>query len=30
MFAIAFAQLDPDGWWNVMEVNIRGVYNAVQ
>ena len=29
-FAIAFAQQDPDGWWHVMEVNIRGVYNAVQ
>lgn len=24
-----FAQQDPDGWWHVMEVNIRGVYNAV-
>lgn len=24
-----FAQRDPDGWWNVIEVNLRGVYNAV-
>ncbi|THH21081.1 hypothetical protein EW146_g417 [Bondarzewia mesenterica] len=24
-----FAQHDPDGWWNTLEVNVRGVYNAV-
>ncbi|KAI0299364.1 NAD-P-binding protein [Multifurca ochricompacta] len=24
-----FASLDPEGWWNTVEVNLRGVYNFV-
>lgn len=28
--ATAFAEKDPFGWWEVQEVNIRGVYNFVQ
>ncbi|KAI0045923.1 NAD-P-binding protein [Auriscalpium vulgare] len=26
---IPFAQNDPVGWWNIQEVNVRGVYNFV-
>ena len=26
----AFASKDPNGWWDVLEVNIRGPYNFVQ
>ena len=26
----AFASNDPNGWWDVLEVNIRGPYNFVQ
>ncbi|KAI0265621.1 NAD-P-binding protein [Gloeopeniophorella convolvens] len=25
-----FASKDPEGWWNVMEVNFRGPYNYIQ
>ncbi|KAI0064851.1 NAD(P)-binding protein [Artomyces pyxidatus] len=28
-FANVFGSKDPDEWWSVMEVNIRGVYNFV-
>ena len=26
----AFASKDPNGWWDVLEVNIRGPYNFIQ
>jgi NAD(P)-dependent dehydrogenase (short-subunit alcohol dehydrogenase family) len=26
----AFASKDPNGWWDVLEVNIRGPYNFTQ
>jgi hypothetical protein len=27
---LAFVSKDPTGWWEVLEVNIRGVYNFIQ
>jgi NAD(P)-dependent dehydrogenase (short-subunit alcohol dehydrogenase family) len=29
-FLQAFASKDPSGWWDVLEVNIRGPYNFIQ
>jgi NAD(P)-dependent dehydrogenase (short-subunit alcohol dehydrogenase family) len=26
----AFASKDPNGWWDVLEINIRGPYNFIQ
>ncbi len=26
----AFVSKDPTGWWEVLEVNIRGAYNFIQ
>ena len=30
MSPLAFASKDPKGWWDVLEVNIRGPYNFTQ
>jgi hypothetical protein len=30
MSPLAFASKDPNEWWEVLEVNVRGPYNFIQ